>query len=51
MNNTVPAKNRKWTQVLAKGKQFLFLLRHISVLPMAKSSKSLDGDKGIKKST
>jgi hypothetical protein len=37
--------------VLAKGKQFLFLLRHISVLPMAKSSKSRDGDKGIKKST
>ena len=27
-NNTDPNKNRGWTQVLAKGKQFLPLIRH-----------------------
>ena len=28
MRNTDPTKNREWTQVLTKGKQFLLLIRH-----------------------
>jgi hypothetical protein len=29
MSNTDPTKNQGWTQVLAKGKRFLLLIRHL----------------------
>jgi hypothetical protein len=43
MNNTEPTKNRVWTQVLAKVKQFLFPIRH-AVLLIVKSGNSLVDD-------
>ena len=49
MSNTDPTKNRAWTQVLVKGKQFLLLIRHLSCYSYIQwSSVSLVMERGKK---
>jgi hypothetical protein len=48
MKNTNLAINHLWTQVLAKGKQFLLLVRHPVMLLIVKFGKHVVGDRGKK---
>ena len=41
MSNTNPTKNRRWIQVISKGKQFLLLIWHRRVCHMVKSGEIL----------
>ena len=52
MRDTDPPKKKGWNQVVAKGKQFLLLIRHLSYysyIYIVKSGKSLLGDRAEQK--